>query len=341
MTKLLLKSILLLYLWILLFNPEGVGQNLLNCDDISFSNHFYKSTIPPSPYFYEMPFRLKERLIIIEAKVDNQKGYFIVDTGIENIVLNSRVKSKENVALDFCDVSGKQQMGQVKNIKFEFGNWVFKNQMAYVLDISHIEKHLKFPIMGLVGREILSEFEFHFDYQHFKIHLYKLDKEGNRKRAYVDQSFPIDTIPIILKAQLPYIKTKVSKKTFRLGLDSGASVNILLTNSPRRFKQPIITRETKFAQLGSTTSKQQLHFMNMPILVGNCPTLPMPFLIQGSQSSTYQYLKEERLDGLLGFYFFSQQKTAFNFRKRQLYLWKPHLTKKSAMDQSILAQNQQ
>lgn len=330
----LLQSTLLLLLWILFLPNETIGQDRISCDDISFYNHYYvtqsntanKDTT--SSYFYEMPFKIKKGMVLMEAKTDQQTGYFIVDTGIENIILNDREKTKRKVQLDFYDVNCGQQWGQVKNIQLQFGNWSFKNQKAYLLDLSHLEKTINFPIMGLIGMKILEQFEVHFDYPNFKLHVYQLDKKGNTLIASTANSDPVDTIPIFFREHLPYIKTKIGKRTYKFGLDSGAGINILASTSSRNFQHHLTKKSTKITHLGCISTCSKTSFLKIPIVVGSYETSSMPFLIKNPTSAIYQYLQQQKLDGLLGSHFLSLQITALNFRKKQLYLWERKAIKK-------------
>ena len=234
----------------LLWTTTSIGQSLLSCDDISYSVFSYakpqmnQTKAATSSFYYELPFILKNRLLIVEAEVDGVKGNFIIDTGIEEIILNSKRKLQTMVALDFCDVGNQKQRGKIKNIQLQLANKTFKNQRAFVIDLRHLESGIHYPIMGLIGRKVLENFEFHLDYRHFKIHFYHLDKYGNKKIPLLEMSIPIDTIPIMMKGQLPYIKATLDEKIYRFGLDTGAGINIFAQKLSKQLKQQTITYNT-------------------------------------------------------------------------------------------------
>ena len=63
----------------------------------------------------------------------------------------------------------------------------------------------------------------------------------------------------------------------------------------------------------------------------------MPFLIENRNSDICMYLRQQNLNGLLGFHFLAKQKTAINFRKKQLYLWEQQPAKKLPAKEPVLA----
>jgi len=277
---------------------------------------------------YETYFLLKRNLILLQASVNGETGYFILDTGIPELVLNIREeKSKEYINL--YSIEGKQLKGYTRKVQLSIGPWTLKSKVSNVIDLSEMEQRLEIPIMGLIGIDCLKDFEIYLNYQNWTIRFFKLDKKGNKKDyAYKDR--PIDTIPFNYINYLPYVKATLNGQTYYLGIDSGAAVNIFSERKKTIVSNSTFTEEgfkTIGIKKGSNSEKRTL--FRVVFQVGDFTTLPMLTMFKDLRAFNNNYVGRRNIDGLLGYEFLFQQEIAINFKKKKLYLWprKGHLKK--------------
>lgn len=110
----------------------------------------------------QLPFQLAHKLIVVEGRVENNSGLFLLDTGAERLVLNQKY---------FSNASTKSRghwagiMGSTKSVPFtrintfQLGAFSFPGLQANLLDLSHIEKQRNIQLLGIIGYEVLKDLE--------------------------------------------------------------------------------------------------------------------------------------------------------------------------------------
>lgn len=292
---------------------------------------------------YETSFLIKHNLIVLEASVNGETGYFILDTGIPDLVLNAR-EGKPKKRIDLYTIDGNQLQGYTRKAQLSIGPWDLKSKVSNVIDLSEIEQELGMPIMGLIGSTCLKHFEIYLNYKSATIRFFKLDKKGNKKvDAYQDK--PVDTIPFRYIDDLPYVKATLNGQAYYLGIDSGAAFNLFSATKKTIVSNQTYTRVHKIIGLKKGSNLQKNTFFRIAFQIGHSYTLPMLTMfkdlsaLNNNLSSSYSSggglrgsnnnHRGRNIDGLLGFEFLSPQEVAINFKQKKLYLWprKSHLKK--------------
>lgn len=260
-----------------------------------------------------MSFELIDGMIVVEGELNQQKGYFILDTGAPVMIVNSLKPQKTS-----HKAKGISKAFYVEEVQVESFAWASiekENIEAIAMDISHLERATQRSLLGLIGYDMLKDFEVLIDYQNHTIRFFDAKNNDLHKNFR-----PISTVSFLIENHLPIIKVKIGDKKLYLGLDTGAEANLIdvsikdkldtMLLSPltveeiQGLDQVIHEVETTYIR---NTRVKALSFENMKFLFTDMSHL--------RSNSTFQ------LDGLLGFPFFSQHKCSINYKKRKMYFW--------------------
>jgi predicted aspartyl protease len=116
--------------------------------------------------------------ILVNAKINNIEGVFIIDTGSSNTCINLLSASKFNLVYkkSIEDASSatnfiSQTFFSNKN-RIQIGSILKENFEVFLFDMTHINENIVEKIDGIIGSDILKEFNAIIDY---KKKLLKLD----------------------------------------------------------------------------------------------------------------------------------------------------------------------
>ncbi|WP_033960463.1 aspartyl protease family protein [Psychroserpens jangbogonensis] len=277
-------------------------------------------------YTTRIPFKLIDHLIVIEAELLNQKGNFIIDTGSETLILNKNHFKGKNSNLDAL----KQTSGVIDFIdnplekrlrEFIIKDLVIQNMLSDVIDLSHIEISKKMHLLGIIGYDILKNYEVFIDMHLNQITLSKVNAKGEKLDNSVYLEKLIDSVDFKLKKHTIVIEASVDGQTLKFGLDTAAEYNQLNKKInkealkqffPKRRMQLIGASGKKIEVLAGKLYRvkltESIYFGPMQTILTNLNHLNKAF--------------GTRLDGILGYEFFRQQRTIINYKKEKLYFVK-------------------
>lgn len=270
---------------------------------------------------YIIPFTLNGGLIIIQAKINDSIGNFIIDTGAEGLVLNSQhFNGSVDESRGYYGVSGR---GKTLNVRQNNNVLVegldFRDINADVVDLSFLEVKKETKILGLIGYNLLKDFEIMFNYRGRFISLSRVDSKGN----------VIDPMPFILDKKdslsftlgnfIPVIDVTVNGTRKKFAIDSGAEVNLL----DLKKSKDIMTQFSPIRTIRLTGSDGN----DSEVLAGRlfrvtvselyrCASMATVLMNMGSLNRIYKV----DLDGILGFEFLSPWLFSINYKKQKLYL---------------------
>jgi Aspartyl protease len=272
-----------------------------------------------------IPFRQIGNLILIQAKVDTVTGFFVLDTGTPDLVLNVTYFRHYQMSnpTDGGGVTGSVGMSARTYVdSLRLGPVSYSHLDADLIDLGHIENKKGVKILGLLGMRLFERFELIIDYGAALIYLHLIHK----KEAVLYQSPQLadstvyNTIPIDIEEGKIIVYMFLKGKRLKFIIDSGAETNVLDSRLPNKvFEQVEITRKVTLD--GSGSHKVEALYGNIKGLrIGGRDISSLPVLITNLQSMCDAY--NNCLDGMLGFDFLSLHKIGFNFVKRKMYIWK-------------------
>lgn len=265
-----------------------------------------------APTGQRIPFKLIRGMILTEASIDQEKGRFILDTGAPLLVVNDRPDAPSRLAASF---SQEIQVGETTIENFRWAGLEEKKLEALVLDISHLESAFGQSLEGMIGYNVLKDYEVYFDYENsFML------RSDPRKNVLHDHAEPLYSIPFQLSDHLPVITVTIGKRKLRLGLDTGACANLIDVAALEALDAGLITWLPDEEVQGLDQNVKRVQALQLDHLEAKeLAVSDLKFL-----SADLSQLHSEdgvALDGLLGYAFLSRFKFSINYPKGRIYVW--------------------
>jgi len=268
--------------------------------------------------YAEVPFRLQNNLILIEAEINGVKGSFILDSGAPMLVLNSVYDPDRPVQIIGMSAGVGGAIEGVGIRKLEMFRWAgaaYSDFDCVTMDLSHLESELGESFAGLISKAELEPFETYIDYENSIIRLYGLRKDGSLLAAHQPPK-PVHQVQFELFGHIPVIKTTVGKKKLNLGLDTGAMANLIDTSLYPKYRK-LLTDASVDTLMGADGQKVEVHIGYIEKnQVGKIKFERMRYCFSDISHINKAY--DIKLDGLLGHPFLSQRPMSINYRKQIL-----------------------
>lgn len=318
------------------FNQIILG--ILLCSFLSFSSGISQNQIQAtvSPDFTSVPFYKAGKVIYIEAEANGQSGFFLIDTGYRGILLlNEKYYKGIKTTKVLLGIGGKETNLRIRYVNLILGSIDLPKVYAEIIDLSSIERKKDLPILGLIGRNFFQKYECIFDYQNQKLSLFKLDRKGRKLAPEWYSDAPSDTMKFKFKGHLPVIEVQVGTTLLKLGLDSGAESNLLNEKCLEKVQSHLKCRRNgKVSGFRKETQKVPMGVL-INIVIAEIPYRPMQTMLSNINHFNTE-LTGPTMDGIFGHEFLSQYKTAINFKKRELYIWR---SKNQGIEPSVVMTN--
>lgn len=266
--------------WLLLFGllpMLGVGGDMA-CDTKS---NEVNSTIN---------FELHGGLMLVNATVDGQQGKYLFDSGAPAMVINREVKSKTAV---FTSVRGNIDAQEALVHEVVIGSIIRKDVEAWYMDLSDVERRLGIRVDGLLGADILSNYDLLIDYK-------------DRTMSFLDGSKFHNSNPLFTNVvavpfesyydNLPVVKIIIKGKTLRMSFDTGAGVSVI--------------GEDAIEISGTTIDRLQLGLVQVQSL---------PFIV--SDMSEFKDKDGTGIDGILSVNALNVDRVLISSQKQRIYLF--------------------
>ncbi|BFP41504.1 hypothetical protein FGF1_23490 [Flavobacteriaceae bacterium GF1] len=271
-----------------------------------------------------IPFDLVDHLIVIEGQVLGKKGGFIIDTGAEALILN-RVHYPKNLPVRRKVASSSGVMSAMGDV---FQNIVdalllsntfsISKKKADIIDLSHIEKQKKVKILGIIGHNVLEDYEIFIDFYLKQLTLSRLGSSGNTLDSDVYLEKIADSLDFSLRRHTIVLRGEISNHFLSLGLDSAAELNQLTPDTHSQILKYFYPKK-RVMVMGASRHKKE-------VLIGSLHRMKLsetvylgPMTTMLSRMSRLNEAFGTELDGLLGYEFLKQKRVIINYKKRKLY----------------------
>lgn len=283
--------------------------------------HFKNAKII-NKYSTRIPFKLVDRLIVIEGTIKDKTGNLIIDTGSETMILNKahfktypfeKEKKTTTGIINFVD-----NLYEKKIKKISLKEFSLHNKSSDIIDLSHIEKSKKIKLLGIIGYSILKDYEVFIDLYLNQITLTKIDSLGNtlNKNVYLEKI--VDTINFKLRKHTIVINGYIGNEKIKFGLDSGAEFNQIHKRINKKALKYFYPKK-RIKLIGASKRKIEVLYGDLFRIKLSDKTYfgPMKTLF----TSLYNMNKAfgTNLDGILGHDFFAQKRVIINYKKEKLY----------------------
>jgi len=272
-----------------------------------------------------LPFTKAGNLILVQAKVDTTSGYFIIDTGSPNLVLNItyfRRYATTNPTESGGITGGVASSVQTSVDSLYLGGVRFHHLDADMIDLGHIENEKGVKVLGLLGMQLFENFEMIIDYDQSLLYLHLIRKKEapTYQSALLSDTSAYRVVPIDIEQHKLIVHTELKGRKLKFVVDSGAETSVLDSRLPNKvFENVTITRRVQLHGTGAQQVEALLgDLRNMTI--GGQVIATMPVLITNLESMCVAY--NNCIDGMLSFDFLSLHKIGFNFVNRKMYIWR-------------------
>lgn len=274
-----------------------------------------------------IPFSRAGNLVLIRARADTTDGNFVLDTGCPHLVLNITyfrnyplTESEEEERTSMAGTIAAVPQTMVKD--FTLGSMKQYRLKADLVNLGHIENSRGVKILGLVGMQLLRQYEMIIDYEKNLIYLHLITRKeaSTYKHEMLNDTSAYRVVPIELTDDRIIVRTEMAGKKLRLIIDSGAESNIIDSRLPDKiFENVSITGRIMLNGAGNQ-KVEALRGDLKNLRLGDEETGTLPVLIANLEKTCFSY--SGCVDGILGFDFLSLQKIGFNFVTRKMYIWK-------------------
>ncbi|MFT4532778.1 MAG: hypothetical protein ACJA1A_000450 [Saprospiraceae bacterium] len=167
-----------------------------------------------------VPFELINGLIVIEAEIDGVVGNYILDSGSNGILLNSKAEKSD---VSYRTLSGVAEGSETKINSLKLGNFESNELLGFSTDLSNLEIYIDKNLAGILGCAVFtpSSLEFNFTEERLIISDKKVDSklvEGMSSMSYK------------LVDDLPIGELVIDGKKRSFIIDTGASSHFIDSN---------------------------------------------------------------------------------------------------------------
>ena len=274
----------------------------------------------PDNSIIEIPFNLAGKFIVVDVELDGEKKPFILDTGSPKVILNSKhmpgFDSNQKSISSTKGVNGNISGMDISKVnKLDFGGIQLVDQKVVTLDLSKLEEELGMEFYGLIGYELIKEFDIIIDYE--KQVLIFIDPEvfdNYRIENLSDNT--LEKIPFSLESHIPVVKVQIHGESYFFGIDSGAETNLIDNRLWTSLKQCVrdigtdelsgagpIMREVKTGKI-KKTKIGNTEYKNLDTVFSDISHLNDSYKI--------------KLDGIMGYELLSKQTTLISYHRKEM-----------------------
>jgi hypothetical protein len=264
--------------------------------------------------FIDIPVQIKNEKILIEAMLDGESGYLILDTGAPGIIVNQKVIAVNGGAKAYS-VNRELPIQEAYVEELRWGGIQELNMPALAVDLSHFEKSLDLRILGLIGFDVLKDYLIIIDYPARKL-MVRAIGDSRELRNWA----PRFSVPFELDQHVPIVEVEIDGRPVRMGMDTGTGSNLIdkhLVNEhfPGLFKAEEQARLQGLDQKVSLVPSGRLEALS----VGGFEIRDEQFLL--AELEALRAATGLRMDGLLGYEFFKNYRCAIDFANKRIYFW--------------------
>ncbi len=302
---------------------RGIFVGMLLLTQITFAQHpislvrtSFRSeriVVPGYHTSIQIPLELVNGIPLVEAKLNQILGKYILDTGAPMLLINQI--PMQNLDIQAQGINGTFKGGAVKVTDFEWHTQRQKQMIAVAADLTHIERAIKRPIAGIIGYDLLKNSELLLDYAGGQLAL--LDP---RKNELHRTASPLLVVPFTMQEHLPVIEVQVEGRTLRLVLDTGAGINLLDEACAQQFSATTLYCLGQEQLQGISPNVEQGTSVRVAgAMIGQQSLPEMKFLL--SNLTQFNTKIGVPVDGLLGYSFFKQVKCSIHYSEQKFYIW--------------------
>lgn len=273
-----------------------------------------------------VPFFVFGNLLLVRAQADDQEGYFILDTGAPELILNKKYFqagiSSHLHQRTAVGINGEVQGVAHREVNLQLGKMTWKHLYASLYDLHDMEEAKGIRIVGLLGSLLFRELELTINFEDSELVLTYLDDYGEKHNSQQASRPPDVTVPFRLKGHMPFIEAYVGGSVLKLGIDSGAGIGLIINE-----KQSMLESYTEPGDSIRLRGLDRRVLLAPTVLLKGLTITNLSYSNLRMAIANLSYINGQfagmKLDGILGLDLISQHRIAINFRKKEIYIWLP------------------
>ena len=273
----------------------------------------------------DIPFRRMGNLIVVDVQVDGVNRNFLLDTGSPKVILNAQYfqsdpdTNQTKIISSIKGVNGSTSGLDLFHVdKLDFQGIRMDNQEILTLDLSNLEEHGNMEIYGLIGYELLKEYDLVFDYKNQILTLLNPAYFDEYELSNLNKTNPT-IIKLNIETHIPVLSAIISGTEHSFGLDSGAEVNLiddhLYFNLIDQLSNIGVDTLSGAGKGYKIVKEAQLNSMK----IGGRDLNDMNTVFSDITHINNSY--KLKIDGILGYELFSQQLTVLSYNRKELRLY--------------------
>jgi hypothetical protein len=109
-----------------------------------------------------VPFRTVQSMILVDARVNDNRATLLLDTGANNTIVSAKAYGNAQFQLRSLHKNdqglGMRGDGMRLRANFSLANRVWISQPVYVMNVDELTQRFGSPVDGLLGQDLLREF---------------------------------------------------------------------------------------------------------------------------------------------------------------------------------------
>lgn len=263
-----------------------------------------------------IPLKRVGNLFFIEAMIDSMIGNFVLDLGAPYLVLNATYFRDYEVDQTYYSgtmLSGEEFVKRTWIRKLNIQGVEYSRLLADITDLSEIENRKGIKILGLLGVDIFRKFAIDLDVLNKQLVLWprKLSPQVDAKLLF--------EVPIWVKNSVILMTLKSGKVLLNFSLDTGAETNIMHNGLRKKVYNGMKILGSSSMTDGNGGQTEVLMAVIGGLTAGEKELKRMRTLILNLETMSRAYGK--RIDGMLGYPFFSTGRILIDFTKKKLFVY--------------------
>ena len=164
---------------------------------------------------------IRNGFVILNASVNGQNGYYLLDSGAPGLVVNSE-RHRTEAAQDnwLHGVNGAIEISQLGEWTFRWNAYSVSGKDALAVNLSYLESTLDLIVDGIVGLDVFNGYYVLIDYAHSAMELWRDMPPSSARTAWVE--FPVE-----MEGHVPVVTLTRDHQQFKFGIDTGAETNLI------------------------------------------------------------------------------------------------------------------
>ena len=263
-----------------------------------------------------IPFKRVGNLIMIEAKVDDQTGYFVFDTGAPHLVLNStyfRDYPQMELYASVGATGSSTESFKTRVDSLSIHHLKYNNLQADVTDLSEIENIRKVKVLGLLGTGLFKQLILTLNYEKQNI-LFTNPKNAEYVAPSGQTMFRFK-----LRNNIMNLKGNVNGEMLNLVIDSGAELNAI-SSSLNSKVDALFAIDNRKRLSGVGESVEVFTGVFKELAIDDEKFINMKTLMIDLEPLSYAY--RFRVDGILGYEWLSKKKNVtIHLPEKEIYFY--------------------